>query len=62
MANPIAAILTMEMMLEHLGFKAAAKDVATGVAKALADNQVPAELGGELGTREVGDFIASVTA
>ena len=58
-ANPIAAILTVEMMLEHLGFKAAAKEVGDAVQKALAEKQVPAELGGELGTREVGDFIAS---
>lgn len=58
-ANPIAAILTVEMMLDHLGFTDAAKDVGRAVESALDENQVPAELGGGLGTKEVGDFIAS---
>jgi 3-isopropylmalate dehydrogenase len=58
-ANPIAAILTVEMMLDTLGFAGAARDVGRAVKHALDENQVPAELGGDLGTREVGDFIAS---
>ena len=59
-ANPLAAILTMEMMLEHLGYLDAAMDVETAVRRAIDTSMLPAELGGDLGTREMGDFIASV--
>ncbi|MEQ8768272.1 MAG: 3-isopropylmalate dehydrogenase [Planctomycetota bacterium] len=57
-ANPFAAILTAEMMLDHLGHTAAAKEVGDAVAKALAEGKTTADIGGDLGTREVGDWIA----
>ena len=58
-ANPIAAILTVQMMLAHLGFEQAAKEVELAVRKAVVDNRLTEEMGGALGTREVGDFIAA---
>ena len=57
-ANPIAAILTAGMMLEHLEMKAAAADVQRAVLRAVAENKLTADVGGDLSIREVGDFIA----
>jgi len=57
-ANPIAAILTVEMMLSHLGCAEAAKAVGAAVQTAIEQNQTPKEIGGELGTKAIGDFIA----
>ena len=61
-ANPIASMLTLEMMLEHLGFGEAALDLGAAVQSAVQSNQLTEEVGGALGTREVGDFIASQLA
>ena len=58
-ANPIAAILTAQMMLSHLGHSAAAVAVEKSVQAAIDGGHTPVEIGGKLGTREVGDFIAS---
>ncbi|RMD97001.1 MAG: 3-isopropylmalate dehydrogenase, partial [Calditrichaeota bacterium] len=59
LANPIAAILTAAMMLDHLGMEAEAERIELAVKQAVLENQVTEDLGGTLGTREVGDFIAS---
>ncbi len=56
-ANPFAAILTAEMMLDHLGHTAAARDIGNAVKLALEEGQTTADVGGSLGTREVGDWI-----
>jgi len=58
-ANPISAILSAQMMLDHLGKEEAAAAVGAAVQKAVDEKQLPAEAGGTLGTREVGDFIAA---
>jgi 3-isopropylmalate dehydrogenase len=58
-ANPIAAILTAQMMLEHLGHREAAVAVGAAVGPAIEKNQLPRDVGGSLGTRAVGDFIAA---
>lgn len=58
-ANPIAAILTAEMLLRHLGFETQADFILFAVKQAIDANKLTRELGGELGTRECGDFIAS---
>lgn len=57
-ANPIAAILTVAMMLDYLGHRHAANAVETAVQKAVDENQVTGDIGGNLGTRECGDFVA----
>jgi 3-isopropylmalate dehydrogenase len=57
-ANPIGAILAVGMLLEHLGERDAAMAVQSSVVKAIATGNTPVEIGGALGTRAVGDFIA----
>ena len=57
-ANPIAAILTVAMMLEHLGFGTAAARVEQAVTESIRAGVRPSEFGGEATTTEVGDDIA----
>jgi 3-isopropylmalate dehydrogenase len=58
LANPMAAILTVGMMLEHLGFSEEAAKVEGVVAEAIHQDKTTTDLGGSLGTRDVGDWIA----
>jgi 3-isopropylmalate dehydrogenase len=58
-ANPIGAILTAAMMLAHLGFADAARKIESAVLDAVRQKKTTADIGGHLGTREVGDWIAS---
>ncbi len=58
-ANPMGAILTVGMMLDYLGWGAESRAIEAAVRAALAESKTPTELGGSLGTREVGDWIAS---
>lgn len=58
-ANPIAAITTAAMMLDHLGHQAAANAISHAIQQAVDENQVTADIGGKLGTKECGDFVAS---
>jgi 3-isopropylmalate dehydrogenase len=58
-ANPMAAILTLGMMLDYLGFPQEAKTLDSVVADALCQNITTIDIGGKLGTREVGDWICS---
>lgn len=57
-ANPMAAILTIAMMLETLGARDAACAVENAVRAAVAAGVTTADLGGTSGTRAVGDWIA----
>lgn len=57
-ANPIGAVLAAGMMCEHLGLGAEASAIESAVRKALSEGELPAELGGSTGTRELGDFLA----
>src|SRR5579859_921732 len=57
-ANPIGAILTVGMMLDYLGWNAESRAIEAAVRAALAESKTPAELGGSLGTRELGDWLA----
>jgi tartrate dehydrogenase/decarboxylase / D-malate dehydrogenase len=56
-ANPIAAILSSAMLLDHLGCSAAAKRIERAVAGALASGSKTKDLGGKLTTKEMGDAI-----
>lgn len=58
-ANPIAAILSVAMMLDHLDRPLAASRVRGAVEKALADGHRTPDIGGRLSTAEMG---AAVTA
>jgi len=56
-ANPLAAILTVGMMLDTLGFPQEAVAVEDVVREAIRQDMTTADLGGALGTREVGDWV-----
>jgi homoisocitrate dehydrogenase len=52
-ANPVGAILSGAMMLEHIGRSGAARCVQQGVSLALAEGVLPPDLGGDAGTEEM---------
>jgi tartrate dehydrogenase/decarboxylase/D-malate dehydrogenase len=57
-ANPLAAILSAALMLDHLGLPAAARAVRDAVAKVLADGTVKTpDLGGTATTTQMGDAV-----
>jgi 3-isopropylmalate dehydrogenase len=57
-ANPIGAILSAALMLETLGAVAESKAIERAVEASIAANQTTPDIGGTLGTRQVGDFIS----
>ncbi len=58
-ANPIGAISSVALMLEWLGMMDEAAAIDAAVLKSVRDNQVTQDIGGRLGTREAGDYIAA---
>jgi len=56
-ANPLAAILSAAMMLDHLQVPAAAKLIRRAVERTLADGNQTPDLGGKLTTRQMGDAV-----
>lgn len=58
-ANPVAAVLTGALLVEHLGHAEAARDLERAVAQALANGARSPDLGGQATTREVADAIAA---
>jgi 3-isopropylmalate dehydrogenase len=61
-ANPMGAALAVAMMLESFGWDAESARIDRAVRKALKDGQLPADLGGATGTRELGEFLAEEAA
>jgi len=61
-ANPFGAILTAAMMLEYLGFEAAAGKINAAVVEAVRQKKTTQDIGGDLGTREAGQWIAERVA
>ena len=57
-ANPMGAILTAGLMLEHLGWSEEAARIETAVRWAVVNDKTTVDVGGSLGTREVGQAIA----
>ena len=57
-ANPIGAISSMALLLETLGAKEEAAAIDAAVLSAVQQTQVTTDIGGTLGTKEAGDFIA----
>jgi 3-isopropylmalate dehydrogenase len=55
--NPLGAILTGAMMLEHLGLAAEARAVEAAVAAAIREGECTRDLGGSLSTSEAGDAV-----
>ncbi len=62
-ANPAGAVLAAAMLLDHLGWHAHGDAMRAAVHAALRAKQTTEDLGGTLGTREAGDWLAEyVTA
>ncbi|MBI4549097.1 MAG: 3-isopropylmalate dehydrogenase [Ignavibacteriae bacterium] len=59
-ANPFGAILTVGLMLEHLGYIKEAELIEGAVKRAVRENKTTQDLGGTLGTKEAGDYICKV--
>ena len=57
-ANPMGAILTAALMLEHLGWAEEARRIEEAVRWAVENDRTTSDIGGRLGTREVGGAIA----
>ncbi|HKW59843.1 MAG TPA: isocitrate/isopropylmalate dehydrogenase family protein [Candidatus Dormibacteraeota bacterium] len=56
--NPVGAILSASMMVEHLGYKEMADAIEGAVESALRTGECTRDLGGSLSTGEVGDAVA----
>jgi 3-isopropylmalate dehydrogenase len=61
-ANPMGSILAVAMLFEYLGWEAEAVAIDKAVRAALSARKTPAELGGNLRTHEVGDWVADAVA
>jgi 3-isopropylmalate dehydrogenase len=57
-ANPMGAILTAAMMLDYLALREYALRINDAVLAALREQKTTSDVGGALGTREVGEWIA----
>jgi 3-isopropylmalate dehydrogenase len=57
-ANPFGAILTAAMMLAHLGMTAQAEKIETAVLEAVRQKKTTPDIGGSLGTRDAGEWVA----
>ena len=58
MANPFGAILTAAMMLNHLGLTSEADRIEAAVLEAVRQKKTTVDVGGTLGTREAGEWVA----
>ncbi len=58
-ANPVAAVLSAAMMLDHLDEPESAGKVRQAVEKTLLGGQGTPDLGGDLSTRQMGDLLIS---
>ena len=61
-ANPMAAVLSAGLMLDHLGYGEAASAIEGAVIEALRADQTTPDLGGGLSTEQVGDLLADCVA
>ncbi len=62
MANPFGAILTAAMMLAHLGMSGEAQRIEAAVLEAVQQKKTTGDIGGTLGTREAGEWVAERVA
>jgi 3-isopropylmalate dehydrogenase len=61
-ANPFGAILTAAMMLAHVGMVVEAQKIEAAVLEAVRKKKTTADIGGTLGTREAGEWVAERVA
>jgi 3-isopropylmalate dehydrogenase len=57
-ANPFGAILSAAMMLAHLGMAREAQKIEAAVLEAVRQKKTTTDIGGTLGTREAGEWVA----
>jgi 3-isopropylmalate dehydrogenase len=57
-ANPFGVILTAAMMLAHLGMTAESDKIEAAVLDAVRQGRTTTDIGGNLGTREAGEWVA----
>jgi len=57
-ANPLGSALAGAMMLEYLGWEREAKSIDAAVRSAIREGKTTPDLGGQLGTKELGDWLA----
>jgi len=58
-ANPMGAILTAAMMLNHLGFASQSQKIEGAVLQAIQQRKTTVDVGGNLGTNAAGEWIAN---
>ena len=58
LANPFGAVLASALMLDHLGMEDQANAMRNAVRAAVRERHTTTDLGGTLGTREAGDWLA----
>jgi 3-isopropylmalate dehydrogenase len=58
-ANPFGAILSAAMMLTHLGMANQASRIEAAILEAVRQKQTTADIGGSLGTRQAGEWVAN---
>ena len=61
-ADPLGAILTAAMMLAHLGLINEAERIEAAVLEAVRQKKITQDVGGSLGTREAGEWVAKRVA
>ena len=61
-ANPFGAILTAAMMLAHLGLTTEAEKIDAAVLEAIGQKKTTQDIGGSLGTREAGEWVAKAVS
>jgi len=61
-ANPIGAILSAAMMLEYLGLEREASRIHAAVLESARQKKTTQDVGGTLGTREAGEWIANLVS
>jgi 3-isopropylmalate dehydrogenase len=58
LANPFGAILTAAMMLGHLGMTEESTRIEAAVLEAVQQKRTTQDVGGALGTKEAGEWVA----
>jgi len=61
-ANPVATVMAVGMMLDHLGHDAAAREIEGTVARLIQENVIKSLSAGVQSTSEIGDRLASAVA
>ena len=61
-ANPAGSVLSSALMLDHLGMPATANLLRDAVSASIREKQTTQDIGGNLGTREAGDWLAEFVA